>query len=67
MSGLRGVIQMQWEYFIEEIAANDPPSKYAKQLAELGDAGWEAVTIWHQYPNHHGNTYILLKRPRNSK
>jgi hypothetical protein len=58
---------MQWEYLIETIYANNPPSKYQEQLAKLGDAEWEAVTSWHQYPNSNANTYILLKRPKSSK
>jgi len=55
---------MKWEYLIEMIHANDPAEQYEQQLRKLGEDGWEAVTVWHQFPFTAGKVYILLKRPR---
>ena len=33
------------------------------QLQQLGEKGWEAVSVWHQGGGQDNKTYILLKRP----
>jgi len=55
---------MKFEYLIEEISGTDE-----KQLSDLGDGGWEAVTSWVLPPDTHVNpgkprVYILFKQAK---
>ncbi len=54
---------MQWEYLIEVILVTSVEAhreQTEEKLDELGDDGWEAVSVWVEEPV----TYVLLKRPK---
>ncbi len=59
---------MKWEYTIERMHTRPGEGMVMNetelQLKRLGEAGWEAVTVWRQGVPTESKTYILLKRPK---
>jgi hypothetical protein len=51
---------MKWEYLMRQIAPFDDDS--TKELNQLGDEGWEAVSAWSSAFS--GDNFVLLKRKK---
>jgi hypothetical protein len=61
---------MKWEYVIERmhirLGEGLVINEAELQLHQLGEKGWEAVTVWNQGGSQDNKTYVLLKRPKAS-
>jgi hypothetical protein len=60
---------MKWEYMIEELELNKSYPDLEKELDEMGDNEWEAVTSWTVPGDSHTNkgqwiVRILFKKPK---
>lgn len=55
---------MEWEYKIEKIVVFDRNyrSESEKMMNELGEAGWEAVSVWRDASVD--KEYVLFKREK---
>jgi|HubBroStandDraft_4_1064222.scaffolds.fasta_scaffold1155174_1 hypothetical protein len=63
---------MEWQYLVEELAADGTSESVQDKLTELGSGGWEAVTSWAVPGDPHVNNgawrvYLLLKKPKGSR
>jgi hypothetical protein len=55
----------KWEYRVEKLLMENPTmdpegTVWRARLAQAGEDGWEAVTVW---PEHGDMVYVLFKRP----
>jgi hypothetical protein len=51
----------KWQYWIEDVVFGEPKDVQNK-LSELGEGGWEAVTMYNSPQDRHA--FVLLKKPK---